>query len=165
LGALAYVAIVPPFPGPVLPVGHSISKNMLQLIRLRPAAGVGLVHDRNASEVSESSTDERTGTTHAAPKLLLPFPQLKSPVMICKLQPAASGPPRQAIRLANVGTNQRISTCFKGFQNKSKQIKAEKLWRLIQLPPPSGPIRAMLTPLSRLFAVIRTYSHLFAVDF
>jgi hypothetical protein len=25
--------------------------------------GVGLVHDRNASEVSEPSTDERTGTT------------------------------------------------------------------------------------------------------
>jgi hypothetical protein len=79
-------------------------------------------------------------------------------------------PPRQPIRLANVGTNQRISTCFKGFQNKSKQIKAnqskskqikaEKLWRLIQLPLPLGPIRAMLTPLSRLFAVIRTYSRL-----
>jgi hypothetical protein len=29
---------------------------------------VGLVHDRNASEVSESSTGERTGTTAPSPK-------------------------------------------------------------------------------------------------
>jgi hypothetical protein len=63
LGALACVAIVHPFPGPVLTGGHSISKNLLQLIRLRPVVGVGLVYDRNASEVSEPSTDERTGTT------------------------------------------------------------------------------------------------------
>jgi hypothetical protein len=71
MGALAYVAIVPPFPGPVLAGGHSISKNLLQLIRLRPAAGIGLVYDRNASEVSESSPDERTGTTGPSSKAIL----------------------------------------------------------------------------------------------
>jgi hypothetical protein len=42
---------------------HSINKNLLQLIRRQPLVRVGLVHDRNASEVSDSSTDERTGTT------------------------------------------------------------------------------------------------------
>jgi hypothetical protein len=43
--------------------GNSINKNLLQLIRLRLVVRVGLVHDRKASEVSESSTDQRTGTT------------------------------------------------------------------------------------------------------
>jgi hypothetical protein len=51
------------FPGPVLPGGRSIIKNLLQLIRPRPVVRVGLVHDRNASEVSESSPDKRSGTT------------------------------------------------------------------------------------------------------
>jgi hypothetical protein len=37
--------------------------------------GVGWVHDKNASEVSEPSTDERTGITHPAPTLFLPFRQ------------------------------------------------------------------------------------------
>jgi hypothetical protein len=50
------------FQGPVLAGGRSISKNLLQLIRLRPVVRVGLVHDRNASEVSESSPDKRSGT-------------------------------------------------------------------------------------------------------
>jgi hypothetical protein len=43
--------------------GNSINKNLLQLIRLRPVVKVGLVDDRKASEVSESSPDKRSGTT------------------------------------------------------------------------------------------------------
>jgi hypothetical protein len=47
---------------------HSISKNLLQLIRLRPVVRVGLVHDTNASEVSESSPDKRRGTIASSSK-------------------------------------------------------------------------------------------------
>jgi hypothetical protein len=88
--------------------------------------------------------------------------------MICKLQPAAQrhhDNPSASPTLGLIKEFQLVSKDFKTNQSKSKQIKAEKLWRLIQLPLPLGPIRAMLTPLSRLFAFIRTYSHLFAVDF
>jgi hypothetical protein len=58
-------------PAPVLAGGHSINKNLLQLIRLQPLVRVGLVHDRNASEVSGPSTGERTGTTAPTSKAIL----------------------------------------------------------------------------------------------
>jgi hypothetical protein len=38
--------------------GHSINKTRLQLIRLGAVPGLGWVHDRNTSEVSEPSTEE-----------------------------------------------------------------------------------------------------------
>jgi hypothetical protein len=100
---------------------HSINKNLLQLIRLRPVAGLGLVHDRNASEVSEPSTTNKPG----------PRTQLQS--YFCRLA---------SIRI------QLISSFFKGFQAISKQ-KNDLVTKLAKPHHPTRHSDFLLTGLAR----------------
>jgi hypothetical protein len=99
------------------------------------------------------------------PLPLISFPrnlQLKSLRDDLQTTTSRPAPPRQANRLANVWTDKRISTCFKGFQkdfkrnqSKSKQKNYGASSNYRPRPVPFAPCSHRYRACSRSFAPIR----------